>query len=421
MLEKAERKIGLGELLQYKSYIKLLMTKIISSFGDSVDAIAYSWMVYILTNSTFLMGSLYAVNFIPNLIFSVFAGVAADQIPKKKLIIIGDMGRGCLVALTGLLFYLNLLAPWHLFVFTFMNSTLESFARPARGAILPLMLPKELFLSGNSIASSAVSFAELMGLGAAGIIIAAWGVSGAFFIDAATFFISAILTLSIHFNEPPKENDQPLFSVKSYSENLKEGFFFVKKQPIIRLVILLAAFVNFCFVPLNVLRPIYSDVILQAGASGVSYMGIGIMLGMVIGGITVAKYGHRYKRNYLIIGGTFFLGLCYSLLGALPELSVMNQSFLLQLVVVINFFFGFSIPFISSPVSTISMEKTPPQLLGRVGSLTSMLCLSAIPFGSMLVGFTTEFVKITTLYVSMGMAIVLASLALLLHRDFNAQ
>ena len=169
------KKVGIRELLKQKSFITMLIANLISRFGDSVDSIAYGWMVYALTGSKLLLGTIFAINAIPGIIFSPFVGVLIDHFPKKKLIIIGDIGRGVVVSLTALLFLTNNLEVWHLFVFTFINSTFEAFVSNSKFSLIPAFLPEELILSGSSLSRSLISFGELLGVGLAGLIIGTLG------------------------------------------------------------------------------------------------------------------------------------------------------------------------------------------------------------------------------------------------------
>ena len=78
------KKYGIKDLFSQRVYLFNLIAGLISRFGDSVDSIAYAWMVYTLTGSKLLMGSLFAVNAVPNIIFSPFAGVLVDRFEKNK-------------------------------------------------------------------------------------------------------------------------------------------------------------------------------------------------------------------------------------------------------------------------------------------------------------------------------------------------
>jgi DHA3 family macrolide efflux protein-like MFS transporter len=214
------KELGIGNLFKQKEYAKLMSANAISRFGDSLDAVAYAWMVYILTGSKILMGALFAVNFIPNILFSFFSGVFADRFSKKRTVVICDIGRGTVVCITAILLSINLLRPWHLFLFTILNSTFETFSSPARSSMIPSLIPKNLFLTASSFSTSVSSFAELLGAGVAGGVIALLGVSGAILIDSVTFFISALLISLIKLHEGIEDDEKS--EKQDYISDLKK-------------------------------------------------------------------------------------------------------------------------------------------------------------------------------------------------------
>lgn len=134
-------KQGIGELIRIRPYMQFMLSKVVSRFGDSIDSIAYSWMVYILTGSKVLMGTLLAVNFLPSIFLGLFAGALVDRMSLKKVIVITNTGRGLFVGITALLFGLGQLEVWHLFVITILNSLLECFTIPAEVSSVPDCFP----------------------------------------------------------------------------------------------------------------------------------------------------------------------------------------------------------------------------------------------------------------------------------------
>jgi len=143
-------KIGYKSLLNEKAYLMNLIANLISRFGDSIDTIAYGWMIYELTGSKALLAILFGINAIPNIIFQPIAGVFVDYFKKKRIIAFCDLGRGLLVLLTAFLFMTGNLRPWHLIVITFCNSTFESFRGPASMAMFPYILGKEKYSLGTA-------------------------------------------------------------------------------------------------------------------------------------------------------------------------------------------------------------------------------------------------------------------------------
>ncbi|AWB43396.1 MFS transporter [Paenibacillus sp. CAA11] len=411
-------------LYRNRNYMLLLCAKIISRFGDSIDSIAYSWMVYMLTGSKLLMGTLFAVNSIPSIVLSLFSGVFVDRWPKKIIVIVADYGRGSIVCLTALLFSLGLLEPWHLFVFTILNSSFEAFAAPAEISWIPRILPKSRILQGNSLSSSASQTAELMGLAAAGAIIAFCGISGALWLDAATFIVSGLLTLFVApgsaKEEEPSADSQGSVRAKGkfqqYLHELKEGFSYVKTNRLIFTTILLAALVNFCLAPLNVLNTVYVKELLHGGPALVSSLSMGLTLGMILTGLGLAKWGDRCRKSTLILSGILLLGLGLALLSLPPWAP---DKYTVIAAISLMFLIGVSVSLASSPLRSYVMEVTPGHMLGRVAALINMLCLSAMPLGGALTGAVADAIPIPILYGAMGSIIAAAALLLTRFRSFR--
>lgn len=413
-----QEKPGLKELFQQKSYMTLLTANIISRFGDSIDSIAYEWMVYLLTGSKLLMGALLAVNILPNILFSVFSGVLVDYFSKKKAVIVGYIGRGIIVCTVAALYLTGYLLPWHLFVLTFATSTLETFAAPAERTMIQMLLPKNLFLGASSFSTSATTFSQLVGLAAAGLLIGVIGISGAIFIDGLTFFTACLLItlIKIENDNSSKETLTP----KVYMNNLKEGFKFMRNHALIIITISMGALINFCLSPFNVLQPAYVKDILAAGPEGMSIIGMGFMGGMVVGGLAAGQFGSRFKKSHLITTGFAAIGICYALLSIPGTITI---SFIppLALAFIFCFIFGFFIPVANSPISAYIFTNTPSEMMGRVSSMMGMVMLCAIPLGSALAGVVAQYVSIPVLFLSMGLIIFISAFLPILNKQFRTE
>ncbi len=413
---KKEQKTGIKDLLKFKSYFLVLIANTISRFGDSVDMIAYAWMVYELTGSKILLGTIFAVNAIPGIILSPFAGVFVDHFSKKKVIILGDIGRGLIVSATAALFLTNQLKPWHLFVLTFLTSTIETFVSTAKTSLVPLILPEKLHLSASSFSTSAASFAQLVGIGSAGFLIATVGISGAIFIDALTFFISCLLISFLKLEE--KRDGSLELNVKSYFSSLKEGFIFIKKEILLIISILLFAVTNFCLSPISVLLPAYVKDVLSSGAEALGILNLGFPIGMIIGGIIFAQIGSKLKKSYCVVFGLVSFGVAYivlSLVGLIDNLIVPP----IVVGFIAFFIFGLMMPVITAPLRAHLYARTPKDLLGRVVGLMSMVILSAMPLGGVVSGFLSEIMSIPYLFLLMGCLLIFIPFLALLNKEFR--
>jgi DHA3 family macrolide efflux protein-like MFS transporter len=416
---QAKPKRGIRALSAHRSYFVMLAAKIISVFGDSVDSIAYSWMVYMLTGSKVLMGTLFAASFIPGIAFSPFTGVLVDRWSKKKVIVIAGIGRGITVSLTAFLYFMGSLEPWHLFVFTMLNSSFQCFSRPAEAAIVPRLLPKELLLTGNSITASVSRTAEIGGLAAAGGLIALAGISGTMIINASSFFLEALLYFFIRLNreeEPPVEphGDSGAKAKSSYWKEFRIGLQFVIKNRLILLTMMAGAFVNLCLCPWNVLQPVYVKEILHSGPFGLSLLGITLMIGMILGGLFISQRGDRYKKSTLIVFGILLLGVTYSML-YLPALFTYYP---LYAATLFSFGMGFAISFVNTPIATYSMEVTPKNMLGRISALSNMIVTCTIPLGGVIAGFAGTWLSANVVFLVFGLLMIIPGRLLLTHKSF---
>lgn len=409
------KKIGIKDLFPQKGFMTLMLSNFISRFGDSLDSIAFGWMVYTLTGSKLLLGTILAVNAVPNILFSSFAGVFVDRLKKKNVIVIGYLGRGLIVSIVAFLFLTKLLKPWHLFIFTFINSTFESFTSPAQSSILPLLLPKEFFLAATSISSSAYRFAEFIGLGAAGAIIVLVGVSGAIFIDGATFFVAAFLLLFIKVKNDVSNTTK--LTLNSYFFEFKEGFSFITNNKLLLTTVFLFALLNLCLSPVAVLMPAFVKENLQSGPEMLSTIGIALTVGMILGGVLAAQFGSRFKISTLIIGGFLFLGTNFALL-YLPGKVITNITLSCVLSTLFFGLMGLSVPILTSPIQTYFLTITPKEILGRVSSVLGMICNCVTPLGCAISGAVSEYISISALFGTMGIIICIIALLLMFNKNF---
>lgn len=407
-------------LLLQRPFLLLLSVRMVSRFGDSIDSIAYSWMVYQLTGSKLLMGSLFALNFVPGILFSLFIGVLVDRIPKKTILVASYAARGVSVAATAALLGLGHLEPWHLFVFTFLNSTLECFATPAETSLVPRLLPKPLLLSGNSLSASLSRSAELAGLAAAGGIIAWAGLEGAILVDASTFLLSALLLFFLAVppqhdgDEPPPSLASPAANKTAYWQDFKLGFSFVRSHSLLILTLLTGALLNVGLIPHNVMAPVYVNEVLHAGPSVLSLLGICLLTGMILSGLAIGAWGSRFRKSSLIVFGCFLLGASQGLYYVPAAIEWQPAA----IVAALAFSSGAAIPFINTPLSTYMMEVTPPGMLGRVSSLSSMISSALLPIGSVAVGAAGSFVSVEALYLGAGVLMALPGFFLLTRKNF---
>lgn len=194
------------DILKLKKYRKFMASNVVNRFGDSVDAIAFTWLVYAVTGSASWSAAIFALNQLPTVLLQPFAGAMVERMNKKKIMASADMIRGILIATVAYIYMTTgNVSPWLLAGMTLIISSVEAFSMPAGTAFVPMILEKKYYNYGLSLSATISRVMVLIGMACAGVIIAAGGIEAAMFVDTATFFISSVIIMSIKVNEDSKK------------------------------------------------------------------------------------------------------------------------------------------------------------------------------------------------------------------------
>ena len=193
MKSKHSKKSVYAPLRTQTQFLKLIASCVVSRFGDSIDAIAYSLLTYEITGSAALMAFVLAINYLPTVILQPIAGVVTQKMNPVRLMSLCDLGRGVCVLTEAALYAMGLLTTPLILLGVLVNSTLEALSTPAGVGIVPRLLSEELYTPGLALRKTLSSTMELIGLACAGAIVGTLGLSAALAIDATTFLLSAAI------------------------------------------------------------------------------------------------------------------------------------------------------------------------------------------------------------------------------------
>lgn len=393
-----------------REYLKIMVANVIGRFGDSIDAIAYGFMVYELTGSASWLAVVYGVNAIPTILLQPFAGALVEFFNKKAMVILCDLGRGLVVFLTGMLLLLGVLKPWHLLILTFINSCFEAARIPSSLAIIPLVLKKKDYSLGLSLNQSACRISELIGLGCAGAVIGLFGTGGAILLDAITFFLSAFLFLFLKVPKRIEGVAEKSFSAKNYIHDLTAGIAYFKENHIIFIICLIGFFLNMTAVPLEKLQAAYVKDCLNLGVNAMSIGSIFMTLGLILGTMLFVYTGKIISnKNILIYGGGLigFLYFGFMFVGYIEWELVRYMVYAVLLCV-----FGFINSLIGMSVQITFMSMTPDEYIGRAGSIFQAMACSSIPAGSFLLAVVLPFLTIPQTYLMVGIFTIILFMVL---------
>lgn len=399
-------------ILQQKEYVKYIASNLINRFGDSIDSVAFSWMIYLITNSATWSAIIFGINRVPSVLLQPIAGAIVENMSKKRVMIMMDIIRGVCVGLVALLYIFHLLTPYILIGITIIISSAEAFRNPCTIAFLPKILKKDYYEYGMSLNTSLSTLMELAGLGLGGVIIAIGGVQVAILIDASTFFLCASMIAMIHIKE---EKTKKVFHIMQIIQGFKEGVIYVKRNKVIISYLLITFLINGLLVPMNSLQaPLVKEVYGQ-GEIMLSVLGIGTSIGMLIGSLLYPKAAARFSNKILMMIGGCGIGVyTFSLIVIEP---LKNMVLLLYgLVAGMSILSGIGIAMMISVLNIGVVKNVNQEYMSRVGAILGSVAVAAIPIVSFLISIVLKFTSIQIIFLVTGISTVLLFLSFIFNK-----
>lgn len=398
-----------------KEYMKFIIAKFISRFGDSIDTVAYGWLVFQLTGSVAMLATLYAVNGIPSFLFNMISGTIVGYFPKKRIIYLCDFSRGLSVLLTAILAILGLLRPWHLFVFTIMNSTFEAFRSPCEPALLKRIITKETYDYAISIDSTGTTIVELIGYSIAGFLINFLTVGGVILIDAITFFICGLLICLVKSEKETIIKNK--ITLKNYSSDFKEGFLYVIKDKFILIICLFAGLFNLFLIPFNSMQPAYASLILKQGPEVISIMSVSFLLAMILGSLIAPILKNKLSVRTMFLMAGFNISLSYFGFSQLGRVN--HQVIMYALLIILSVFMGASVPLLNIPIRVSLMSRVSDEYITRTISFVNALALCCTPIGGAIVGALSSFLSLSTIYLVFSILLLLLFISQVFNKSLG--
>jgi MFS family permease len=345
------------------------LAQVISRFGDPITLIALTYVTYRMSQSALLTALAVGVASIPNAVFGFFGGAIADALGPRRAMFWCDVARAVIVGAIPLLLIFN--APLvFIFALAFLAGICGAIFAPARGAVVPALLKRDHLAQGNSLVYASDRAVEIGGALAGGALIVTIG-EGAFYVDALTFALSAVLLARVVLREERK----PMTWSRVWSD-AQDGFRFLRSSTVLWSNTSFSLVAQFANPVVNTLTPVFlirrfagNDAV----AGAVLYAGseAAIALGAVIGSALLPRYLARIHKGRALIAGFASTGVVIVLIALSPTYPVALSLFALL---------GFTNVLFFVPNVTIMQEGTPANLTARVfGARIALTNLSWLP------------------------------------------
>ena len=357
--------------------------------------VATAWLVYRLTHSAILLGTISFAGQIPTFLLAPFAGVAVDRMDRRVVLIATQVASMVQSLLLAALTLTHRITIHELLALSAVQGIVNAFDMPGRQSFMVQMVDNREDLS-NAIAinSSMVNFARLLGPSLAGIVIAATGEGWCFLIDGVSY-IAVVYSLLAMRVDPAHRKAALLRAREPMLTQLVDGWNYVRSFVPIRTILLLFAIVSLMGWPFTVLMPIFAAQVLHGDAHTLGFLMGATGVGALASGLSLVfrKSVRGLVRMIPMAAAIFGIGLIAFGLSHLLWLSL-----LLQLVV------GFGMMQGLTSSNTIIQTIVPEDRRGRVMSYYTIAFVGMAPFGSLLAGMLAHLIGAQKTVIVSGVA-----------------
>jgi MFS family permease len=410
-------------LFRHPNYARLWTAATVSLFGTQVSQIAIPFFAAVILNaSPGQVGLLFTIEFLPFLLFTLPAGVWVDRFPKKRIMVIGDLGRAAMLVSIPIAYAFDALTIWQLYVVGFVNGLMTVFFDVADQSYLPTILERDELVEGNAKLQISQSSAQILGQPFGGGIVALLTAPVAVLIDAFSYVVSAGLILSIrervrgvagrfHPSDPVVEvatteaddvapspaaaasvaieggaADEP--TEGGMRRQIADGLRYILRHEYLGNIAATTAAANLFGNISGAIFPVYAYKVLELSPAAVGAMGgiggAGVLLGALVANRVQARLG---VGRTIILTAASFGPLALLVPFASPETGFWLIS--------ISLFIGGALNVVYN-VSQISLRQaiTPEHFLGRMNATMRFLVWGTIPIGSIIGATLSEVIGV---------------------------
>lgn len=376
----AQRQSRLGRMfsaLQYRDFRLVWIGAFTSTIGTWMQTMAQAWVVYRMTGSALLLGFDAFLGTGPMLLFSLFGGVIADRVERRKIMLASQYLQMMFAIVLALLLWTKTIRIWHIFVMSFLTGSVQSFSGPAYASLLPLLVKRDDVPNAVAMNSMQFNLARVIGPAIGGIAIAAWGAVACFALNALSFI--PIIVAYMIIKTPVIRGER--HERKGIMAEMRQGFTFVTSRRGLLVLTFLSFAGTFLGMPMLTLFPVVADVFFHGGPKIYSQLLVAYGLGSVLGALFVAASSHHARKAHLAL----ILQIGFA---ALLVAFAFSRQFRLSLV--IAFAAGACIVGVISLYSSLVQLATSDAMRGRVMSIFMLAFRGGMPLGSLAAGFIAQ-------------------------------
>jgi len=361
---------------QHRNYRLFFTGQLISLVGTWMQQVAQAWLVLQLTGDPIWLGIVATAQFLPVMVLGLFAGVAADALPKRRVLIAAQTAMMVLAFVLAALVISGVVQVWMIVLLAFLLGIANAVDMPVRQSFAVELVGRADV--GNAVALNSAMFngARIVGPAAAGLAIGAFGVAAAFLINGLSFLavIIGLRLMDEHELRLPPRIARPT-SARAVVDNLAEGLDYVRGTPVVLLAVVVVGSVATVGMNWGVLIPAFAQGELHSDAAGYGFLMAASGVGSLLAALRLV-FGGRPRPTRLALGA-LILGVASV---ALASSRLFPVSLALMVVV------GFGSILMAATGNTTIQLAVPDHLRGRVMSVYTTVFSASVPIGGLAMG-----------------------------------
>ena len=384
--------------LKHRNFRLFFIGQLVSLIGTWMQTTAQGWLVYQLTGSKVLLGTVAAIGSLPLLLLSAWGGSVADRHAKRTVICFTQTGMMLLAFVFAALVGSGHIRPWHILVLAALGGVALAFDMPARQSFMVEIASREDLMNAISLNSSIVNGARVIGPAVAGFLMARAGLTMCFFLNGVSFIavIAGLFLMRLPRFAPPEKP-------ASTGRHMLEGFAYVASHQRVRRLLLLFGVVGIFGWSYAVLLPAYATDILHVAEARYGALLSANGLGALFGALTVATFGTRLKPRLLIFGGLWLFS------AMLVLLAVVRWYPLVLLCLALG---GWGMMLYFATTNTLIQSSVSNAMRGRVMGIWALVFGGMMPAGGLESGFLSQAIGVPWTIATGALVCAVAALAM---------
>jgi MFS family permease len=372
-----------------------------SSVGTWMQEVAQNWLILTMTGSTFLLGLDAFLGDAPFLVFSLFGGVLADRVDRRRILLRSQYVQMASASLLAVLLLANAVQVWMILTLSFIVGLAQSFGGPAYQALVPTLVDRKDLPNAVALNSIQFNLARVVGPVLAGIAFYKFGAAACFGLNALSF-LAPILALFLLTG-----GGGTVAPTQSVFESLKTGLRAVRDTGSLRGLIILSFVGSFCAMPLVTFLPVFARNVFHRDAKGYSVLLAAFGIGAILGAFGVAVFSNVKRKGALAVGMQMFFGTLMA--GFAISRTPVVSYVLLGLA-------GAALMVVFALFMTLVQSNVEDHLRGRVVSVYSLAFRGAMPIGNLVAGALASVFSAPTVLIGNGVVMVLVGAIAMLSR-----